>query len=170
MSKTKDYSYHKHITEDLVWAINDNCVSTRSDIDVYDMKDSVAFHEMFAIIENHKADIIINLDLVGFDLITGNQTLSLNALPIRCVNLLFKSSNFYKEKLKLRQNLSMFTYFSARDDIEFDEKLKESIPNPGKMCEYDYMDNSEEMKIRNRQNLSEWIHEQAHILLSGIES
>lgn len=153
---SKQFSYHKRVADDFLYTLRE-IKSDDIKAQVFDMGRDIPLHEMFGEIKNHTPDCIFTFDLAGFELLTSNQTLSLNSLSVMCYNILFKSSGSYKDKLKLRQNLSMFTYFSSRDDIEFDERLKEMIPNPGRMCEYDYVDESDCVREQNRTNLAQWI-------------
>lgn len=144
---SKKYAYHKQVLNDLMQICSG---------EVYDMSDGCEHNVRYNQIAECRADVIITLDAAGFELRTGNDTLSLNSLYCRCAHILFGKIDSYGSDIKARQNLSMFTYISTRNNLEEVSKQLREVPNIEYFCEYEYKSSDENRLRENRENLSKW--------------
>ena len=147
---SKEYSYHKNIITDFTRNIPGM---------VFDMGDGADYGMRYHEIEANSPDVIITFDLAGFELRTGGDTLSLNNLYARMAHILFHKPDYYGNNLRLRQNLSMFTYIPCDENIlEYGSRYPE-IPN---ICEFvsiiNNADNDSDHKD-NQSNIREWWEE-----------
>lgn len=147
---TSEYRYHEKFAEII------SELDEVSSILVIDFAKEKIPHITFGKISDADVDIIINLDLVGFSLLTESDSISLNDINTRIVNILFHNNDFYGKQLKYRQNLSMFTYFSSYEKKDLKEIKKEfrNIPNAKEFCEFDYKNIENSCNICN---LQKWI-------------
>lgn len=166
LSNTTKYSYHKTVREDLENIISSYYHNNDISYELYkvDLACNKPMHVFFRTIRETNSDLIINLDFSGFVFRTEGESISLNDLHSRIVNIMFKKPDFYQDELSFRQNLSMFTYFPSRivaaeNDLKVLIDKYPNIPNTRIMCEYDYKAISDSEKETNLHNLQKWIGE-----------
>lgn len=144
---SEKYNYHKELIKDFLIVIPG---------EIIDMGDGKDYGERFREIDSIHPDIIITYDLAGFELRTGSDTLSLNNIYARMAHILFHKTNYYGGNLRLRQNLSMFTYIPCEENISECRSLYPEIPN---ICEFVSImykaDNDTDHKY-NQSNIREW--------------
>lgn len=163
LNSTK-YSYHNDFADmlrDILMGITKDS-GDEALVDVIDMSSNGPQYEKYYAIEKAKADLIFNLDLAGFELMTEGDNISLNGIPCRTVNILFQKPEIYGSDLKFRQNLSMFTYFPKRVVKNSDGLMEianrySDIPNPMIFCEYDYKASADKEITANRENVQLWV-------------
>lgn len=166
LSDTSKYSYHKNAIADLENVIfscqKDN--DRNSQVGIIDLSDNSPMNIHFRKVKSFNSDLIINLDFSGFIFRTEGESISLNDLHSRIVNIMFQKPEYYTDELSFRQNLSMFTYFPSRivaaeNDLKILIDKYPNIPNIRIMCEYDYKAISDNDKEINLYNLRKWIGE-----------
>lgn len=133
-------------------------------IESVDISSGKPLHEIYNFIVAQKPELIITIDCAGFELVTENDTLSLNGIHCRIVNILLHNTDSYRGELKYRQGLSMFTYFSYQDAGDEDKILQlknryPHIPNINSFCKYDYKTLNGADDKDNLENLSKWFEE-----------
>ncbi|MBO4266074.1 MAG: hypothetical protein J5910_02690 [Lachnospiraceae bacterium] len=144
---SKEYNYHKRMAEDFCAIIPGN---------ILDMSDGKAPAERYYEIEEMHPEVIITFDLAGYELRTGNDTLSLNNIYARYAHILFHRSERYGNDLKCRQNLSMFTFVTEGEDINaFRERFPE-IPNVCEFVDVSYKADNEYERADNRNKIRSW--------------
>lgn len=152
----KNNKYHNELANKFLKIFNE------ADGQVIDLSSGKPLHEIFYEIKAYKADVIITVDFAGFELVTEDDTLSLNNIHARIVNVLLHGVDCYKKELKYRQNLSMFTYLSKRGIDNVDDFIKAfrknhpQIPNVDWFCHYDYEALDVKELERNDANLHDW--------------
>lgn len=86
-------------------------------------------HEYYKDIVNVGADLIITLDMAGYQFTTELETPSLNTISCRIVNIVFASLENLEHYFKLPLNFSMFFYCDDQENIyKFNEKYP-NVPN-----------------------------------------
>lgn len=155
---SKKYQYHREICNAFI-NNNSSCVFYYR---IIDFADDLSLHNKYFDILNAVPTLILNLDGAAFVLKTESDNLSLNAVPCRIINLMFQNPENYGSDIKLRQNLSMFTYFSPRyikdnEELNSVRKKYQNIPNIGLLCEYDYKASLSEDINKNADNLRKWM-------------
>lgn len=152
---SQKYKYHEKTVETIL-AVAMKQFGKDTVVDKLDMSSDCPLHELFYRIRDNGAQLIITLDLAGFELRTENDSISLNGIHSRIVNILLKGSDSFAGELKCRQNLSMYTYIPARENHEAVSRRYPGIPNLSVFCEYDYTADSDDKLSQNRNNLELW--------------
>lgn len=83
-------------------------------------------HEQFYAIRDHKSQLIITIDLAGFEFRNELEGLSYNNLPCRMAHLLCDKYEVCPAELNMDLNFSMFFYTASKEQAE---KIKEKYPN-----------------------------------------
>lgn len=147
---TSEYSYHKTVVKDFTDVIPG---------DVIDMSSGLALHEIFYEIKKKNPDVIITFDLAGFELRTGSDTLSLNGIYARMAHIIFSKKNVDSSNLRLRQNLSMFTYIPMGVNAETVRAKYPEVPNISNFKEFWYKADSIAEHEQNRSSVTDWWNE-----------
>lgn len=162
---TERYIYHKMIVDDMSNVISNYYNNSLDcELSIIDLSNKIPKHMLFKTIGESNSDLIINLDFSGFILRTEGESISLNGIHSRIVNIMFQKPDYYTDELGFRQNLSMFTYFPSRivaneNDLKMLADKYPNIPNLRVMCEYDHKAISDSEKKTNLHNLRKWIDE-----------
>lgn len=144
---TKEYNYHRSLSTDFVG------VTGGSVIDMGDGTDlGVRYHE----IENARPDVIITFDLAGHILRTGNDALSLNNIHTKCAHILFHKPDHYGRDLKVRQNLSMFTYIPSGSDTKDVRNDLSEVPYVEEFVPVSYKPADDREREENTVNIKHW--------------
>ena len=144
---SRQFNYHKDIIRDFTAVIPG---------DIIDMGDGTNLGERYREIAGYAPDVVITLDLAGFELRTGNDTLSLNNIYGKMAHILFHKTNFYGACLKARQNLSMFTYIPEGEDVKACMERYREIPNISGFVHITYKTDNEALHGENRTNIKNW--------------
>lgn len=144
---TKEYPYHKNIVSDFTKVIPG---------EVIDMSQGSPLHEIYYEIEKKSPNVVITFDLAGFELRTGSDTLSLNGLYARMAHIIFSKKNVNSSNLKLRQNLSMFTYIPEGIGVDEVKRTCPEVPNISNFVQFIYRaDNVDEHEM-NQNSIRRW--------------
>ncbi len=144
---TKEHDYHRLLITDFSGVIPG---------DVIDMADGCNLGKRYHEIEAADPDVVITFDAAGFELRTGNDTLSMNNISARMAHILFHKSEKYADELKYRQNLSMFTFIPKDEDLKECIKSFPAVPNILKLTEISTRPESVEEHDQNRTNIRTW--------------
>ena len=144
---TKEYNYHKRLIDDFVKVTGGS---------VIDMGDGTDPGLRYREIEDVRPDVIITFDLAGHVLRTGNDSLSLNNIYTRCAHILFHKPNHYGSDLKVRQNLSMFTYIPSGSDIDSVRIDYSEVPNIDEFVPVSYKSANDTEREENTINIKRW--------------
>ena len=146
---SKDYSYHKKIVLDFISITGGEAIETSG------ANLGIQYYE----IERLLPDLIITFDLAGHVFRTGSDTLSLNNIYARFAHILFRHYDHYGPALKARQNLSMFTFIPASEDVGSYRKRFEEIPNIETFVSINYKPSDENERKNNLANIEIWWNE-----------
>lgn len=91
-----------------------------------DMSDKESHFEQYRKIKSFGAEIILTMDLAGFELRTETGSITLNQLPCLMFHLLFHPVEDYGKVLQEPFNFSMFFYAAADGDRM---RLEQNYPN-----------------------------------------
>ena len=144
---SKEYNYHKSLAVDF---------SGVTGGDVIDMGDGSNLGMRYYEIEKMAPDVIITFDLAGHLLRTGNDSLSLNNIYARSAHILFHKPDHYGRNLKVRQNLSMFTYIPNGSDAEAVRTGYPEIPNIDEFVQISYKPADDKEREDNIENIKRW--------------
>lgn len=120
LSNTHKYPYHTQITK----ALNTIVFSNGSNAHIIDIKNanSPQFTQQLS---SNTPDIIITLDLAGFELRTLTGECLLNMLPCKVCNIIWGDKPEYSKYLSSKLSLSMLFY----DATGTDNQLPSKYPN-----------------------------------------
>lgn len=144
---SKEYNYHKSLADDFVSVTGG---------DIVDMGDGTNLGMRYYEIEKMASYVIITFDLAGHLLRTGNDSLSLNNIYARSAHILFHKPDHYGRNLKVRQNLSMFTYIPNGGDAEAVRAGYPEIPNIDEFVPISYKPADDKEREENIENIKRW--------------
>ncbi len=125
---TLDHKNHQDIAARLKRALSDH------EVIIFDLNCCMQEHERYYTIRDMRADLIITLDMAGFEMKNIMGVISYDSLKCRMAHLLFDKAYKYSEKLECLQNLSMFTYIRQEEDADEFGKNWPTVPNVMKHC------------------------------------
>ncbi len=140
-------SYHTAILPDFTQVVPGN---------VIDMSDGDDIASKYYEIVKLKPDVVITFDLAGHLLRTSSDTLSLNNIHARMAHILFHKSDHYGRDLRLRQNLSMFTYIPGTEDAAKCRQNCPYVPNIDNFAAFDNKASTDEEHEKNREGIRFW--------------
>ena len=144
---SKKYNYHKSLANDFV--------SVTGGI-IIDMGDGTDLGSRYYEIEGMSPDVIITFDLVGHILRTGNDALSLNNIYARMAHILFHKTDYYGCDLKVRQNLSMYTYIPSGENATDARNNYPEVPNIEEFVAVSYKPADESERKDNIEKIKQW--------------
>ncbi|MBR2530104.1 MAG: hypothetical protein IKE35_03665 [Lachnospiraceae bacterium] len=144
---SKEYNYHKNLADDFVRITGG---------DVIDMGDGSNLGMRYYEIEKLSPDVIITFDLAGHLLRTGNDSLSLNNIYARSAHILFHKPDHYGRSLKVRQNLSMFTFIPNGSSTETARAGYPEVPNIEEFVPISYKPANDKEREENIENIKRW--------------
>ena len=116
---SRKYIYHENLAKDFVSVTGGEIMDTAG------ADPGVQFYE----IKEKDPDAVVTFDLAGHVFRTGNDALSLNNIYARYAHILFHGPDHYGSELKVRQNLSMFTYIPNGENTAFYRSRLSEVPN-----------------------------------------
>ena len=143
---SKEYNYHRQLAGVFAGITGGEIVDTAGadpGRQYYEIKDS-------------NPDVIITFDLAGHVFRTGNDTLSLNNIYARFAHILFHKPGHYGRDLKLRQNLSMFTFIPNGEDPSSYRTLLPEVPNIEAFVPVVYKNPNDREHEDNLKNIKLW--------------
>lgn len=114
LSNNRNYPYHTQITK----ALNTIVSSNGSNAQIIDTSDKTSLSGLSLQLSSHTPEIIITLDLAGFELRTLTGECLLNMLPCKICNIIWGNKPEYKNFLSGKLSLSMLFYDAAGKDNE----------------------------------------------------
>jgi hypothetical protein len=121
LSNTLKYPYHTQIIK----ALNTIFFTNGSNAQIINISDQTPMSELSRQLSSLPADIIITLDLAGFELRTLTGECLLNMLPCKVCNILWGNKSEYDKYLTGKLSLSMLFY----DATGTDNQLPSKYPN-----------------------------------------
>lgn len=121
LSSTHNYRYHAEITK----ALNTIFSTNGSNAQTIDISVKTPMPELNRQLSSCSADILITLDLAGFELRTLTGECLLNMLPCKVCNILWGDKSEYNKYLTGKLSLSMLFY----DATGIDNQLPAKYPD-----------------------------------------
>lgn len=140
------YNYHRRLADDFI------SVTGGSVIDTAGADPGKQYYD----IAGESPDVVITFDLAGHIFRTGNDTLSLNNIYARFAHILFHRSSHYGRELKSRQNLSMFTFIPAGEDVGSCRRDLPEVPNIENFVSINYKPSDDDERKDNLANIASW--------------
>ncbi|MBQ6128124.1 MAG: hypothetical protein IJI51_00525 [Lachnospiraceae bacterium] len=144
---SKEYNYHKKLADVFLSVTGGSII---------DMGDGSNLGMRYYGIEKMAPDVIITFDLAGHLLRTGNDSLSLNNIYARFAHILFHKPDHYGRSLKVRQNLSMFTFIPNGSSAETARAGYPEVPNIEEFVPISYKPADDKEREKNIENIKRW--------------
>jgi hypothetical protein len=153
---SKKYFYHKDMLRQFLIS-----AEKYGTCRIIDLSVGTAFHMIYDEIEQSGCDLLISLDLAGFEFRTETNTLSYNNLGCRMAHVLFRGMHEYREELRQQMNFSMFLFSMREEDVAVMNDRYPNIPNVERIERMEYRHPAEEDMAKSRNIINKWF---AHIM------